>query len=165
MPSGSHILGSSDIQKSLNPVPREDYIKGPACGARIQRAPNCLAKSNRDVSDNRSEEAGFISRQAFDKACQALMQRCPGSGSSDINLDTRVHVRPPCPSAPFGVFLISSFAQRGKVCIVSPNAEEHLGRPTIPQNNTSSKRRSPSTNTIRSDEALRCARFLRHSRV
>lgn len=165
MPSGSHILGSSDIQKSLSPVTREDYVKGPTSSART-KSPKLPPKSNRDMSDNRSEEAGFISRKAFDEACQALMQRCLGSGSSDINLDTRVHVRPPCPLALIWGVSYLFFLTKGQGLHRSPHAQEHLGRPTIPQNNTSSKRRSPSTNTIRFDEALlRCARFLRHSRV
>lgn len=42
------------------------------------------------MSLNRPEEAGFISRKAFDEACQALAL-CSGLWSSDMSLETRRH--------------------------------------------------------------------------
>ena len=54
--------------------------------------------SNRkgDMSANRSEDTGFISRTAFDEACQALTS-CPGLSSSDMSVDVRRDVRISCP--------------------------------------------------------------------
>ena len=44
------------------------------------------------MSDNRLEETGYMSRKAFDEACQALA-RCLGSRSIGLSVEIRIGVR------------------------------------------------------------------------
>ena len=50
------------------------------------------------MSDCQSDELGFISRKAFDEACQAVA-RCPIWASSVMSVENRRHVRSPDLSA------------------------------------------------------------------
>lgn len=137
----------------------------------MYEAPNYLSNSDVIMSENQSEEAGFISRKAFDEACQELAHRS-GSRSSNMSLESRRDVRSPCLSAPFfPPVLISSlvphYQHRGTVCIFSPiHAHVHLGRTPISQDNTSSNYQSISISTIKSDQTLLCcAGFSQCSRI
>lgn len=80
-------------------IPSREMITSRTKFQSTYEAPNWLPNSKGDRLDNRSgeeeeeeEEDGFISRRAFDEACQALARRSC-STSSDIILETRGQVR------------------------------------------------------------------------
>ena len=133
---------------------------------RTSKAPKCRSGSNSDMLENVPEEDGFISRKIFDEACHALAQSSSDSRYSDMSLVPRGDVRSPCPLA-FTLTLCPGqpAAEARPACYLS-HAQVHLGRRPIPQDYMSSKHQSPSTNTIRFDEALlSCARSSHYPRI
>lgn len=102
-----------------------------------------------EMSDNGLEETGYMSRRAFDEACQAVT-RCLGSRSIGLSVEIRRGVRLHC-----WILLSGSFFQgtlyKGIFCSY---AHLHLGTPRLPDSSTSSKHQPWSTYTIRLCEAL-----------
>ena len=84
------------------------------------------------MSDNRLEETGYMSRRAFDEACQALSP-CLGLRSIGLNVEIRRGVRLHC-----RIILSDSFFERVYKGIFCSYAHLHLGTPRLPRNYTSS---------------------------